>query len=898
MRKFPLYIFTVIVILPTLVFAGTSGKITGRITDESTGRPLPGANIIIEGTTMGAAADANGYYFIINVPPGTYVLKASMMGYTPMVKTNVVVNIDLTTRVNFKLSPTVLEAAKPITVVATRPMVELDVTSGSARISSREINELPSEEFHDILVKKAGITTGPGGEMHIRGGRSDEVVYMVDGVPIINPFTHEIAAYVPNNLIQQMEVVSGTFNAEYGNAMSGVVNIVTKEGGNKLAGTISAYAGDYLSNHTNIFWNIDDFNPFGISNFSPFDTRFNMKGISNLEGTFSGPIPFKNFRDKFNFFIAGKLLKDEGWLWGIRKYLTSDVADVILPLDSDTTAHGDNKFVPMNPNIERAIDSKLRFKITPSIKLAWAHFWRKRNYKLYSHTYTYNPDALYNRYIRSTQDIITFTHAISNNIFYNVGISYSFYNYEYYLYKDPGDPRYYWDTRYYSGIRYNRGGCPHGWFRRNSSTITSKFDITSQVNNTNLVKMGIEAKLHDLYYYYMWIEPASPYKPTHPLNWDEYRRYPREASAYIQDKIEFKYMVINVGIRFDYFDPRAEVPISDQDVRVISPGNLNPPPAKTRPATVKTKLSPRLGIAHPISDRGMIYFSYGHFFQMPTMGYLYANPEFEVRSQHNITTMGNADLKPQKTVIYEVGFKQQITNDVAFDLTAYYKDIRDLLTTRKTSANPPVDTDIYFKYINQDYGYVRGVTFALRKQPTHYLSASLDYTYQIAEANNSYPTTVYASQSGNVNIKRPNQVVPLHWDQRHTVNATVTLSDPGKWGISLIGSYGSGRPYTPTDAGGVRIGDEYSARKPAQYNFDLRAHIDYRIGSYKYSLFVKVYNLFDRLNENYVYNDTGRAGYTHIYDRYGGGLVDPGYSLRPNYYSRPRSVRFGITVSF
>ncbi len=920
----------IFLLLPVFLFAGTSGKIAGRVIDASTGAPLPGANVRVVETTMGASTDADGYYFIINVPPGVYELNVTMMGYRPKTITNVKVNIDLTTTVNFTLESTVIELGE-VVVVAERPMIELDVTSGTARISSDVIERLPSEEFHDILIKKAGIGTGAGGEMHIRGGRSDETAYIVDGVSVVNPFTHGIAAYVPNNAIQQMEVISGAFNAEYGKAMSGVVNIVTKEGRSKLSGTISAYAGDYLSSHKDTFWDIDKYTPFSLSNFSPFDTKFNVKGISNFEASLSGPIPL--FGDKLTFFLAGKLFKEEGWIRGKRIYFTSDtvaypggfpppgteVPDTIITIDTtitldtllnDTTVvidtsttiqnyySGDGKIVSMNPVIERSINGKLSLKITPNLKVTWSHFWRNRNHKLYSHSYTYVPDALLNRSINSSQDIFTLTHAISTNTFYTFSGSYSFYNYEYYLYEDPGDPNYHYDDRYYSGVRYTRGGCPHSWFKRNSSTITSKFDVTSQINKQNQIKAGIEGKAHKLYYYSMWIEPANPYNPTHPLNWDEYIREPIEGAAYIQDKIELTQIIINAGIRYDYFDPKSDVPVSDTSIRVISPGNLNPSPAETKLATPKGQLSPRLGIAFPISDRGAFHFSYGHFFQMPTVGYLYANPNFEVRSQHNITTMGNADLKPQKTVIYEAGFKQQVTDDFAFDFTAFQKDIRNLLTTQKVSANPPVDTDIYFKYVNRDYGYVKGVTLSLEKRLSHFWGGSFDYTYQVAEANNASPTTVYASQSGNVDIKRPNQVIPLPWNQTHVLNVALILSDPTKWNISLVGSYGSGRPYTPTDAGGVRIGDENSAMKPAQYNIDLKAYHRFRLRRFTYSLFLNIYNLLDRLNENYVYDDTGRAGYTHTYDRYGEGGVDPGYALRPNYYSKPRTFRFGIEIRF
>ena len=266
------------------LWAGITGKISGRVTDSETGEPLPGVNMIVEGTTLGAATDLKGYFVILNVPPGVYTLKASMIGYKPTEVKNVRVSIDLTTEVDFKLESTVLEMGKVITVVAERRIIRPDLTSSTAIVNSEQISNIPAEEFRDVLQLQAGITVGGFGETHIRGGRASEVAYWIDGVSVTDVYDCGLAVEVENAAIQELQVVSGTFNAEYGQAMSGIVNIVTKEGGGKYSGKLSAYSGDYLSDHKGTFLNIDKVDPFA---------------MKNLQGSLSGPLPF--FRNKLAF---------------------------------------------------------------------------------------------------------------------------------------------------------------------------------------------------------------------------------------------------------------------------------------------------------------------------------------------------------------------------------------------------------------------------------------------------------------------------------------------------------------------------------------------------------------------------------------------------------------------
>ncbi len=136
-----------------------------------------------------------------------------------------------------------------------------DLTSSQAVVDAEQIRELPVENFQRVLTLQAGVVVGAGGDIHIRGGRTSEIAYTIDGLSINDPFFNTLGMQIARNAIQEMTVVSGTFNAEYGNAMSGVVNIVTKEGGQKYTGELLVYTGDFVSRHKNIFFNIEKVDP-------------------------------------------------------------------------------------------------------------------------------------------------------------------------------------------------------------------------------------------------------------------------------------------------------------------------------------------------------------------------------------------------------------------------------------------------------------------------------------------------------------------------------------------------------------------------------------------------------------------------------------------------------------
>ncbi len=907
-----LKLFIVLVIMAVsfqLLFAGTTGKIVGRVVDVQTGDPLPGANVMIEGTSMGAASDLDGYYVILNVPPGSYTLSASMIGYQKETITGVKVSIDLTTTINFKLSTEILDLGKEVVVTAERPMVTKDLTSVEAHVDAEQIAKLPVQEISEVLGLQSGVTVDRFGGIHIRGGRASEVAYWVDGVSVTDVYDGAISVQVENESVQELQVISGTFNAEYGQAMSGIVNIVTKEGGSKYHINFTGYSGDFISNHDQIFYNIKNNNPF--ANY-------------NIQASIDGPVPFS---ENLNFFTTMRYYSTDGWLYGQNKFLPSGEP-------------GDNKPVAMNFRHKLSGQTKVTARLTPTMKLSIGAMGSKVNFRDYNHAFKWNPTGDVEKFDDGYNLSATLTHALSKRSFYTVNISNYYKQFKEYLYKDPHDPRYvHPDSLFAPSFGFLSKGTNLHHFQRNTTTWVGKFDYTIQLNRLHQIKAGIEGRLHKLYLDDIWLTPKRdsmgvdvvPFQtailgPENPAH-NKYTNRPVEFSAYIQDKIEYKSMIVNVGIRFDYFNSRAKILADPADPNIFNPFKLEniywdptlpdslrnlPENLKTvadreaywwKDATPKYQISPRLGIAYPITEKGTIHFSYGHFLQIPNFIYLYANPGYKVPESAAIHgPYGNPDLEPQRTVMYEIGLQQQLAENLKVDITGFYRDVRNWVTT-----SVPIETYIpgvsYSKYINRDYANVRGVTLSMVLRPLAGYAVNVDYTYQVAEGSNSDPNEeFYAMQS----LAEPTKmIIPLDWDQTHTLNASFIYS--AQWGgVTLLGRYGSGYPYSPQISRSSRQGQNLSTglrknsrRKPPTYTFDLKLHKNISFGNVRAIFFINVYNIFDRLNEVDVFGDTGRAGNTLQWknvsqdDAARVNTVEE-YLIYPHFYSAPREIQVGL----
>ncbi len=234
----------------TQLFAGSTGKISGTVFDGLLNEPLVGVNVIIkELTGYGAATDLDGKYVILNVPPGTYTVKFSMIGFKTVEISEVRVFIDRIIKVDTELEEESYEG-EVVLVVATREAVEMDRTNTAAYVNSEEIEALPVTNLTEVIQLQSGVVKGADGALHIRGGRSREVAYMVDGIPVTNTFSQGGGSNVDveTDMVSELQVITGTFNAEYGSAQSGVINIVTKvPTGAKIDGNVEVRAGGYYA---------------------------------------------------------------------------------------------------------------------------------------------------------------------------------------------------------------------------------------------------------------------------------------------------------------------------------------------------------------------------------------------------------------------------------------------------------------------------------------------------------------------------------------------------------------------------------------------------------------------------------------------------------------------------
>jgi len=406
--------------LPGQGVAGTSGKIKGRVFDKETNDPVIGANIIIQGTTIGASTDLDGVYFILNVPPGKHTLEAITIGYGKVVITGVEVFSDRSTTQNFAMTTKVI-AGEEVVVTARRSIIEKDRTNTTAYVTGEQIDALPVQEVEDIIQLQTGISKDAGGKFHMRGGRSGEIAYMIDGIPVTDQFDGGSSVEIENSWVQELQVMSGTFNAEYGQAQSGVINVVTKSGQRTFSGKFSVWTGDYVSSRDNVFMNIDNID----------------RGESNAEFSLSGPV---KILPNASFVITARGYDRQGWLFGQRRTRREDTTPIQAffeeaqqhPTDEerlagigipDSLQTGDGAFVPLNSQRKFTAFGNLSLRPIPSISLEYSLFLEDQTRESYSDARRYAPDGVPETTRKGVNHILNLTHTLSPKTFYKIGLS-------------------------------------------------------------------------------------------------------------------------------------------------------------------------------------------------------------------------------------------------------------------------------------------------------------------------------------------------------------------------------------------------------------------------------------------------------------------------------------------
>ena len=903
---------------------GSDGKIAGRITDFD-GAPLPGADVYLQALETGAISDATGHYAILGLPPGRYSLRTSLIGYGTVTVQGIAVSADQTTIVNLTLELAPLEAA-PVVVMAPDALIQADLTATRRSIARSEISILPAEDIASLLQTMAGAVAGADGSLHIRGGRSGEVVYLLDGLPVNDPFTSQLGLPLATNMIAELSLVTGAFSAEYGRAMSGVVNLVTRAGGRHFRGSISQQSGDMYSGQTDIFDAVDRFEPLTFSR-----TDFSLEG----------PLPLL---PGGTFLAVGSLQANDGWLFGYREHNTWDFASLETGSEPFVVRTGDSARVGLNPRQSAAVMAKLSFRPWPNGKITYQLHRFESLTRRYEQAWKFNPDGRTTYEDRAILQSLHFSQTLSprstfslrlairrslaeqyvhklempyklDENFYGrdlngdglltvVTVDWAFIRrYGAYLPNDlwyrlqvPGEyidgaagwfevlgwnadssVAEIWVPRYvpYSGPSQVRSTVPEGHFIYGSQQDNYRIDdaqtrtliltFTSQINPAHQLRLGAELNLYRLHANHMIIsitegnnwQPWIPAVSEAGLSHVEYTRRPYDIAAYLQNKIELQNMVLQAGIRFDYFEP-ADSTFSD-------PAN----PLRDTPAQPKVQISPRVGISIPISERGFIRFSYGHFFRMPGMAWLYRNPDLKRVTGSNIQ-FGNPDLEPERTIMYELGLQQKLSATTALNVSLYYRDISNWLSSEDNFINNELR---YTRYVARDYGSVRGITASYVRRKRAGLNLHIDYTLQVARGNSSSPDAVYYDNLREPPVISEKSPVPLDWDVRHSGGLTLSGQTRGGLMLGLIGKLASGRPYTPANAQGERLGAENSARTPGTFTIDLRASKLIDIGGQHLTATFKVYNLLDRRNERTVFPETGRASYS-LRPAQGGGPAE------------------------
>jgi len=929
MKVFGLFLF-----LFNVNFAQNTGKLSGIVTDAETGEPLVGSNVVILGTNLGAATDLDGRYFILNIPPGKYEVQVSMVGYNKAIQTGVIINSGMTTNLNFKLKPAILEQAV-VVIEATRPDVEPEKTSTSMIIRTDEVQQIAGmRNVGNVIGLSADVVGG-----HFRGGRSNEELYLLQGLSFNNPLDNSRAFTPIMSALEEVEVVTSGFSAKYGNAQSGVVNITMKEG-----------KSDKWRTYADMRIRLPQRKHFGSSVYDVNANQY-LQTYLNIDEW------VKHYATVTQTQLGqDSLLKIEvsrlSWLQA-RRYMNRNYGndidnDVELstggPLSERMRmffAFSKNTSYPIFPTQKPDENYQVMGNIVTDV-------WRKVSLKLsYAYARSRSNSFSIDDYRDFLWDMINgvgtniqtnyqlglrFTHALSHSTFYLIEFGYlgidrksggGVYVPDSVL-NTVANPTGNWIGKLNRQPDLFGEGPSGGGFSRNKvNTYSINASITSQVTPSHLINAGIQLNIYDLYVD-RWAN-RSLTGNIRPI-FQGYKAKPWETGIYIEDKMEFQGLIANVGLRFDVWNQNRRYqpnPFVDQ---TIDTGKVKTP--------IIGRLQPRIGISFPVMVNTVFHLNYGSFMQRPGFQYMYQyEPGIAAKGSG---TFGNPSLKPQVTYMYDVGVTQGIGKGITFDVSGYYKNVKDLIERAIYFYNynfsfdgTPIPGGTYSTYINRDYADIRGFRLSLSKRKGS-LTGSINYQYSVATGKSSAPGN--ASPIIGINTEDtknvPKRDILLDFDRTHNLVINIGYSTGDNWGfkigdvyplenitMSIYSTARSGRPYTYNPAGiSAREAATMNMRMPAEYNTNIKItkRINNFIG-YNTTIYLEIFNLFNDKTLNYDYITNLSAAYLKDFHtkpldapdglKYNDEIIkgnmeygfDHSFIL---YNNQPRSFTLGIIVDF
>lgn len=856
--KFKRLLTFLIIIMVTgsgLTYASSgTGKIRGKVVDKESGEPLFGANVVILGTTMGASTDIDGNYIITNVPVGVYSIKASFIGYNNETVKEVEININRTTSLNFQLSSQTI-TSQEVVITAERAAVNVEVASSAKLITRKDIENLPTlTNVNDLIGLQTGVVK-IGEEIHIRGGQSDEVLYLIDGVPAKNPVTGINALSIDINQIENVEILTGGFDAEYGNAQSGVINIITKSGRQSYSlesifksdeSFGKKYATNYDYGYVGLSGPMQLFDFVGLPGQGSFNvslktelddtqykigggygnTKFGFFNLDNRQSSlynFSASLdynPWKDLRLKFSYFIDKNFSKGFSWSWkNLPQNLpssrwNSEQFQTIL-----THTLSKNSFYQISFSYSNYLSKTGILGIESPIDAFdyQTTYFDKEGRRI--------PGNQVADYLKNKQDLIDFSKTRS-------------------VYRKPD-----------VGLDFNNDGFIdageyQGLYSEKSDVYNIKFDFT-QFFEGHKLKAGFDLTgkkiskldISDYGYYY-------PNRDTIPGNWPEYGSYrwyfndmPWDGSVYIQDHIEYAGMFLNLGIRGDFYIHGDK--INNQDF--INQFNRATGLDVNEFKKIKFEWSPRLGLSIPASNKTKLFFNYGYFTQLPSFEQLYLDPYMSSR-------VGNPDLKPKKSITYEVGMESEFIEDWVLLMKIYGRDFGGAINTVNTDTKP-----IRKLYSNTGFGSGRGFEVELRKVYKKFWAFTLNYTYLLARGFDLTDLQYY--ELGSSITPPPVREQRVGWDVNHNLNLIFNFNVPQystfdlfgiplqDAGLSLIARFTSGMPYTPLVPNVLYV-EPNSNSGPINFNLDATLNKGFTLGKLRLTVFWEAKNLLDIRNIN------------------------------------------------
>jgi hypothetical protein len=944
----------VFLMVPCLVAQSGVGKLAGKIVDVSTKEPLIGANVLILNTQLGAATNVDGEYFILNINPGTYTIKFSYVGYGG----KEIQDIRIVPGITYELDVELVPGIELVEVVVTdKKLFEENATNTVKVVDSDQISKLPVRGVENLASLQAGVVRaeGSGGvggnaEINVRGGRTQEVLYVVDGIVQNSALWNQNFSQVSNAAIEQISFQVGGFEAKYGQAQSGIINVTTKSGYPKY----TLYGDMLTSSFTDDFgYNLYNANIGGPIIPGSTDHTFFLSAERGwfLDGTpsaiganfpsigYSSPVLPNNSEHLWRLSartyhnLGSQFILRLGGNYNVRDYRIV-LWNVISPYNllEQNFAKNNSDHFPKRERDNLSATARLTQNIGESsfwdLTLGFRRYYQLEGDGVFFDNVNAYGDTLFNPYLPSqaddsrllTDDIGLWTdygrvsdyYRKIDDMGFTADISFSS-QLENHLIEAGGGGTY-GSISYYRLTPVGLGLGVREYTNINGQVVpaVSPLDryIREQPYYYGYDVMGGQNK-DDAYDY------VEPYKPI-------------MAYGYIQDRFELEDLVLNIGLRFDYVDTKSH---QLKDPALPYAGGSEPDDLDWddfKIADPETYFSPRIGIGFPVTETTVFHAQYGKFIQQPRLIDVY--PFFnrvDNLKQTDAFTTNNGYLSSEKTTQYEVGFRQILgENAASINITAFYKNTQGLTNTQvvKYQRIPGGEFLDYYPPANSDFGTVKGLALTLDIPRISYFALSVNYTFSIAEGTGSATDAAYVAAFRNNNGETPKTIAPLDFDQPHTgiinFDFTIPKGEMGlleMTGLNVLFSFNSGRPYTPLETQsllddnsnwGSTKGFVNSTYGPGSFKIDLKLEKSFEIlDNTLITPYLWIENLLDADNAILVWRSTGSPETTNFLNtetgkklaaQNGTEWVQDYESLEndPYNYGIPRLIKLGLKINF